>query len=73
MNEFEFWNKKQNIEIKKMLTKANYVFAWVMTCGQDGDYLEIKKGSVREGIKNNPMRYDLNNFDLRTDGNLYIN
>ena len=73
MNSFEKYNQEQNIEIKKMVSKARYVFAWVMTSGQDGDYLEVKKGSVREGIKNDPMRYDSNQFELRTDGDLYIN
>ena len=73
MNAFEKYNKEQNVEIKKMISKANYVFAWVMTSAEDGDYLEVKKGAVREGIKTDPMRYDINQFDLRTDGNLYIN
>ena len=73
MNAFEKWNKEQNKEITKMLAKANWVFAWVMTSSEDGEYLEVKKGSIREGIKNNPMRFDVNQFDLRTDGNLYIN
>jgi hypothetical protein len=44
-----------------------------MTSAEDGEYLEVKKGSIREGIKNDPMRFDVNQFDLRTDGNLYIN
>ena len=70
MNSFE---KYSTIEIEKMLRKAKYVFAWVRTCNQDGDYLEIKKVSVRQGMKTEPMRYDVNQFDLRTDGNLYIN
>ena len=70
MNSFE---KYSTTEIEKMLRKAKYVFAWVMTCSQDGDYLEVKKGSVRQGMKTEPMRYDVNQFDLRTDGNLYIN
>ena len=70
MNSFE---KYSTTEIEKMLRKAKYVFAWVMTCNQDGDYLEVKKGSVRQGMKTEPMRYDVNQFDLRTDGNLYIN
>ena len=73
MNTFEKYNKEQNTEIKKLVSKAIYVFAWVMTSAEDGDYLEVKKGSVREGIKTDPMRYDINQFDLRTDGNLYIN
>ena len=73
MNTFEKYNKEQNTEIKKLVSKAIYVFAWVMTSAEDGEYLEVKKGSVREGIKTDPMRYDINQFDLRTDGNLYIN
>ena len=73
MNAFEKYNQEQNIEIKKMVSKANWVFAWVMTSAEDGEYLEVKKGSIREGIKNDPMRFDVNQFDLRTDGNLYIN
>jgi hypothetical protein len=73
MNAFEKYNQEQNKEIKKLVSKAMYVFAWVMTSAEDGDYLEVKKGSVREGIKTDPMRYDINQFDLRTDGNLYIN
>ena len=73
MNAFEKYNQEQNKEIKKLVSKAMYVFAWVMTSAEDGDYLEVKKGSIREGIKTDPMRYDINQFDLRTDGNLYIN
>ena len=73
MNAFEKYNQEQNKEIKKLVSKANWVFAWVMTSAEDGEYLEVKKGSIREGIKNTPMRYDINQFDLRTDGNLYIN
>ena len=73
MNAFEKYNQEQNKEIKKLVSKAMYVFAWVMTSAEDGDYLEVKKGSIREGIKTDPMRYDVNQFELRTDGNLYIN
>ena len=73
MNSFEKYNHEQNKEILKMVSKADWVYAWVMTSAEDGEYLEVKKGSIREGIKNDPMRFDVNQFDLRTDGNLYIN
>ena len=66
----EIWNERK--EIGKMISKAKYVFAWVIL-SQDGLYLELKKGSVREGLKNYPESYDINQFDLITDGNLYIN
>jgi|TARA_R110000803_G_scaffold205518_1_gene272226 hypothetical protein len=72
MNAFEKWNKEQNKEITKMLAKAKHVFGWVML-SQDGLYLELKKSSIRQGMKDSPMSYDINQFDLRTDGNLYIN
>ena len=55
-----------------MLAKAKHVFGWVML-SQDGLYLELKKSSIRQGMKDSPMSYDINQFDLRTDGNLYIN
>jgi hypothetical protein len=56
-----------------MLAKAKHVFAWAMISGHEGLYLETKKGSVRQGLLDNPNWFDVNNFDLRTDGNLYIN
>ena len=59
-------------EITKMLAKAKHVFGWVML-SQDGLYLELKKSSIRQGMKDSPMSYDINQFDLRTDGNLCIN
>jgi hypothetical protein len=73
MNAFEKYNKEQNKEITKMLAKAKHVFAWAMISGHEGLYLETKKGSVRQGLLDNPNWFDVNNFDLRTDGNLYIN
>ena len=72
MNSFEKYQQEQNKEIEKLVSKAKYVFAWVML-SQDGLYLEVKKGSVRQGMKDSPESYDINQFDLRTDGNLYIN
>jgi hypothetical protein len=72
MNEFQKYQQEQNKEIKKLVSKAKYVFAWVML-SQDGLYLEVKKGSVRQGMIDYPEAYDIHQFDLRTDGNLYIN
>ena len=72
MNAFEKYNHEQNKEILKMVSKADWVYAWVML-SQDGLYLEVKKGSVRQGMIDYPEAYDIHQFDLRTDGNLYIN
>jgi len=65
--------KEETNEIKKWISEATYVFAWVRTCSDEGHYLEVKKGSVRKAMKSEPSTFDTNQFDLRTDGNLYIN
>ena len=66
--------------IQQKITKAKSVFVWVIVYDGDGEYVETSKASVLRLIKalqkNQPENFkliDQNKFQLRDDGDLYVN
>ena len=75
MNAFEKYNLDDVEKIKTMIAKASKVKAWVVTNDSgDGVYLQVTKSSLLSRIKDNPMAFESNQFDLNlVQYILYIN
>jgi len=60
-----------------MIRKAKYCFAWVLIYREDGEYIQVTKGSLKNIIENasgDTLNLMLNEtFTLREDGDLYVN
>lgn len=61
-------------QFNKAVTEARYIFTWSIVTDNDGKYLEVKKGSIRQYIRD-LRQSDKNikvNAVLRDCGDLYI-
>jgi len=58
-----------------MIKKAKRVFGYVATGKHDGHYLRLHKTDILYLLKDADYNktFELEQFDLREDGNLYIN
>ena len=60
-----------------MIRKAKYCFAWVLIYREDGEYIQVTKGSLKNIVENasgDTLNLMLNGtFTLREDGDLYVN
>ena len=65
MNAFEKYNLEDCKKIEKMIKKSSHVFSWVRTSAEEGEYLEIKKGSLRNALVTRPSSFDSNQCELR--------
>ena len=72
-------NRKDNMTIEQKIKLAHKCYVWVVTCQDDGMYIQVSKSALRKSIKENPHlveddKFDLlGNDDLNQLTNLYVN
>ena len=65
--------------IEQKIKSAHKCYVWVVTCQDDGMYIQVSKSALRKSIKENPHlveddKFDLlGNDDLNQSTNLYVN
>ncbi len=56
--------------ISRLIRKARKVYVWVLTSIEDGAYIRVSKTALKQACKGVE---DPDRFDLRDNGDLYIN
>ena len=60
--------------IQQKITKAKSVYLWVEIYDGDGEYIETSKAKLINVLRQiNIEDLDQNKFNLREDGDLYVN
>tara|TARA_R100000005_G_C4939631_1_gene164754 strand:+ start:553 stop:783 length:231 start_codon:yes stop_codon:yes gene_type:complete len=63
---------KPTVSIQQKIRKAKNIFVWVLVYDGDGEYIQTSKYKLVNGI-NSFDDLDESKFNLREDGNLYVN
>jgi len=58
---------------KQKIQKAKNVFAWVNIHDQDGEYIQVTKTHILFVCRNLGWKVSQDKFQLREDGDLYVN
>jgi len=64
--------KKPTMSIQQKIRQAKYIFVWVEVYDGDGEYIQTSKYKLVNGI-NSFENLDESRFNLREDGDLYVN
>lgn len=60
--------------INQKITKAKNIYLWVEIYDQDGEYIETSKAKLLNVLRQTNIEdLDQNKFNLREDGDLYVN
>jgi hypothetical protein len=60
------------LKVKQLIKKSKIIFTYSMLSTDDGHYLRVYKNDLLMLLENG-VDFDLEKFDLRKDGILYIN
>lgn len=60
------------LKAKELIKKCKIIHAYTMLSPEEGNYVRVYKYDLLD-LLNNGADFDLEKFDLRKDGTLYIN